>query len=85
MPNPWYHEMQDLGLNYRKCDMKAALGESQLRSLDQFISRRLQVADFCRGELNSIPGITLPPSDSATIHNSLHLSPPRSKNSIGSG
>jgi perosamine synthetase len=40
---PWYHEMQDLGYNYRITDIQCALGLSQLRRLDQFIARRREI------------------------------------------
>jgi perosamine synthetase len=40
---PWYHEMQDLGYNYRITDIQCALGLSQLGRLDQFISRRREI------------------------------------------
>lgn len=39
-PNPWYYEMQELGYNYRVCDISCALGESQLAKLDRFAARR---------------------------------------------
>jgi UDP-4-amino-4,6-dideoxy-N-acetyl-beta-L-altrosamine transaminase len=38
--NPWYYEMQELGFHYRITDMQCALALSQLKKLDQFISRR---------------------------------------------
>ena len=38
--NPWYHEMQELGFNYRATDLQCALGLSQLRKLDRFVARR---------------------------------------------
>ncbi len=41
--NPWYYEMQELGFNYRITDIQCALGISQLKKLDQFISRRRQL------------------------------------------
>tara|TARA_B110000003_G_scaffold15607_1_gene15437 strand:- start:469 stop:1653 length:1185 start_codon:yes stop_codon:yes gene_type:complete len=41
--NPWYYEMQELGYNYRITDIQSALGESQLKKLNNFISRRLQI------------------------------------------
>jgi len=41
--NPWYYEMQDLGYHYRITDIQCALGLSQLRKLDKFISRRRQI------------------------------------------
>ena len=40
----WYHEMQDLGYNYRITEMQAALGISQLKRLDWSISRRNEIA-----------------------------------------
>lgn len=39
----WYHEMQELGFNYRMSDINAALGLSQLKRLSQNIERRLDV------------------------------------------
>ena len=38
--NPWYHEMQNLGLNYRASDIHCALGLSQLGKFDDFAARR---------------------------------------------
>lgn len=38
--NPWYYEMSEPGFNYRLSDIHAALAESQLLKLDQFVRRR---------------------------------------------
>jgi UDP-4-amino-4,6-dideoxy-N-acetyl-beta-L-altrosamine transaminase len=38
--NPWYYEMPEIGWNYRLSDIHAALGRSQLRKLDKFVTRR---------------------------------------------
>jgi perosamine synthetase len=38
--NPWYYEMQDLGFHYRITDIQCALGISQMKKIDAFISRR---------------------------------------------
>lgn len=40
---PWFHEMQDLGWNYRMTDLQAALGLSQLQRLDGFLRRRREI------------------------------------------
>ena len=42
--NPWYYEMQALGLNYRVSDINCALGLSQLKKLDRFAARRAALA-----------------------------------------
>lgn len=40
---PWYHEMHELGFNYRLTDLQAALGLSQMRHLDAWIARRRDI------------------------------------------
>lgn len=41
---PWEYEMTDLGFNYRITDFQCALGISQLKKLDKFISLRVNLA-----------------------------------------
>lgn len=48
----WYHEMQELGFNYRMSDINAALGLSQLKNLKQNISRRQEIAKKYRDFLS---------------------------------
>ena len=43
-PLPWYYEMQTLGYNYRAPDILCALGLSQLKKLDGFLSQRRMLA-----------------------------------------
>lgn len=40
----WYHEMQELGFNYRMSDINAALGLSQLKKLKMNIQKRHEIA-----------------------------------------
>ena len=40
----WYYEMVELGYNYRLTDIASALGLSQLRTLDENVARRRQIA-----------------------------------------
>ena len=42
--HPWYYEMQELGFNYRACDLQCALGVSQLAKLERFAARRRHLA-----------------------------------------
>ncbi|SFV62447.1 Bacillosamine/Legionaminic acid biosynthesis aminotransferase PglE; 4-keto-6-deoxy-N-Acetyl-D-hexosaminyl-(Lipid carrier) aminotransferase [hydrothermal vent metagenome] len=41
---PWEYEMTELGINGRITDIQCALGISQLRKLDKFIDRRIEIA-----------------------------------------
>jgi len=41
---PWWHEMQELGWNYRLSDIQAALARSQLSRLGQFAEKRKALA-----------------------------------------
>jgi UDP-4-amino-4,6-dideoxy-N-acetyl-beta-L-altrosamine transaminase len=42
--NPWYYEIHELGWNYRQPDVLCALGVSQLKKLDRFHRRRVEIA-----------------------------------------
>lgn len=56
---PWYYQQVDLGFNYRMTELQAALGVSQMERLDQYISRRHQLAERYNDLLATLP-VTLP-------------------------
>lgn len=71
----WYQEMQELGFNYRMPEMSAALGESQLKRLGTFVSKRRAAANRYRKLLTDTPGLTLPPEERAHERSAWHLYP----------
>jgi perosamine synthetase len=73
----WYQEMQTLGFNYRMPEMSAALGESQLKRLDSFITKRRAAAKRYDTLLKNIPNLILPPQESSLEKSAWHLYPVR--------
>lgn len=51
----WYYQQIDLGYNYRMTDIQAALGTSQMKRLDEFISRRRLLVERYNSELTRLP------------------------------
>ncbi len=70
----WYHEMQELGYNYRITDIQAALGDSQLKQLPEFIARRREIAKEYRKRLATIDGIAVL-SERNQVESAYHLFP----------
>jgi UDP-4-amino-4,6-dideoxy-N-acetyl-beta-L-altrosamine transaminase len=52
---PWYYQQVGLGLNYRMTDLQAALGESQMRRLREFVRTRTELADRYDSLLDGLP------------------------------
>lgn len=75
---PWYFEQQILGYNYRMNEIEAALGISQLRSLDTFIKKRIKIAKIYDKYLKNLPIKT--PIKQPEINSSYHLYTIRIKN-----
>lgn len=68
---PWYYQQLELGFNYRLTDIQAALGLSQLGSLDDFLRRRHEIAEFYDHALAGSKFQT--PERDASNYSSLHL------------
>ena len=68
---PWYYQQIELGFNYRMTDIQAALGESQLLRIDDFVQRRHFLADRYRESLENLPA-TLP-SQHPDSYSAFHL------------
>lgn len=49
----WYHEMQELGFNYRMSDINAALGLSQLKKIKANVETRNQLASRYQNYLSN--------------------------------
>lgn len=52
---PWYYEQLTLGFNYRITDIQAALGVSQMTRLDEFVTRRHELAAYYNNALSTLP------------------------------
>jgi UDP-4-amino-4,6-dideoxy-N-acetyl-beta-L-altrosamine transaminase len=66
---PWFYQQVELGFNYRMTDIQAALGVSQLRRINEFVSDRASLAKKYN-ELLKSSNITLPTTiqDASSSH-----------------
>ncbi len=56
----WYLDFEDVGFNFRMTDAQAAVGLVQLRKLDSFNARRIEIANSYCEQLRGIAGLSLP-------------------------
>ena len=71
---PWYYEMHNLGYNYRITDFQCALGDNQLKKLDNFIEKRKKIATNYNNKLSNVESLILPKTRSDVEH-AYHLYP----------
>jgi UDP-4-amino-4,6-dideoxy-N-acetyl-beta-L-altrosamine transaminase len=70
---PWYYQQIELGFNYRLTDIQAALGQSQLQRVDDYVARRQRLAARYDRGLAELP-LRLPYRDPGH-QSALHLYP----------
>lgn len=68
---PWYYQQIALGFNYRMTELQAALGISQMARLNEYVSRRHQLAKRYDEKLAELPVTTPWQLDSS--YSGLHL------------
>jgi len=69
----WYYQQIDLGFNYRMTELQAALGISQMRRLDEFVTNRHALQQRYDIMLDNLPLIT--PFQCTDSYSALHLYP----------
>ena len=72
-PNPWYHEMHEPAPNYRLSDVHCALGLSQLKKLNRFVTRRRELADRYDKALAPLAPVIRPVPRAPDCDPGLHL------------
>jgi perosamine synthetase len=72
----WHYEMVLLGYNYRLTDIACALGLSQLKKLEENLSRRREIAARYAAAFRDLDGVT-PPAMRPQVNPAWHLYPIR--------
>ncbi len=67
----WYYQQVELGFNYRMTELQAALGLSQLKRLDNFVTRRHLLAERYNKLLADLPVVV--PYQHPDSYSGLHL------------
>jgi perosamine synthetase len=71
---PWFHEMTQLGFNYRITDIQCALGISQLAKLERFVRERRAIAASYDEAFADDERFVIPAMRPGTLH-AYHLYP----------
>ncbi|OOR98515.1 UDP-4-amino-4,6-dideoxy-N-acetyl-beta-L-altrosamine transaminase [Canicola haemoglobinophilus] len=78
----WYYEVIEPGFKYNLPDICAALGLQQLKKIDRFYQKRLEMANKYEEVLSSLP-IILPPKALGNNTHAWHIYPIRLKADCG--
>jgi|MDTA01.3.fsa_nt_gb UDP-4-amino-4,6-dideoxy-N-acetyl-beta-L-altrosamine transaminase len=74
----WNYEIKNIGYNYRLSDLQSALGISQLKRLNKFVTLKNKIAKFYDRNLRNSKAIILP-REKKEIKHAYHLYPVRIK------
>ena len=74
----WYYEMHEIGFNYRITDMQCALGISQMKRLNDFVSMRRKIAKQYDNLLGDNKNCIIPKVENHVKH-AYHLYPLQGK------
>ncbi|MEO1945621.1 MAG: UDP-4-amino-4,6-dideoxy-N-acetyl-beta-L-altrosamine transaminase [Candidatus Thioglobus sp.] len=69
----WYYQQVNLGFNYRMTELQAALGVSQMKRIDEFITNRHTLQERYNLLLSSLPIVK--PYQDRDSYSALHLYP----------
>ena len=70
----WFYEVKEIGYNYRLTDLQSAIGSSQLKKLDKFVTKRRHIADFYNRIFYKYEFMDIPKTKK-NIQHSFHLYP----------
>jgi len=70
----WFYEVHEPGYKYNMGDVQAALGLRQMDRVEDFRSRRAEIAGIYGRELRATPGVAVPPPSGDATH-AWHLYP----------
>jgi len=64
----WKYDIVDLGYNYRMDEMRAALGVSQMKRINEINVLRIKIAKYYNSKIKMIEGLTIPKTSNDRNH-----------------
>ncbi len=69
----WYFNMVELGQNYRLTEFQCALGENQLKKLDSYVNKRIELAKIYNNNFKDLEEISIPLDNDGKYSSAWHL------------